>query len=114
MIDMLMLFAAGNGGYENGEDPVGGGMTMLLIMMAVMFVVMYFFMIRPQRKRRKEEEAMRTNVQVGDEILTIGGIYGRIVSKKEDKTYIIETGADRNRIKIADFAIQKVLTIRDQ
>ena len=51
-------------------------------MLVVMFVVLYFFMIRPQKKKQKAEEKMRNDIQVGDEIMTIGGFYGRVISVK--------------------------------
>ena len=70
-----------------------------------MFAVMYFVMIRPQKKRQKEEQEMRNAVEIGDEITTIGGICGRVVTVKENHL-IIETGADRNRMQITRWAIQ--------
>jgi len=66
--------------------------------------VMYFTMIRPQRKRQKEEQAMRDNISIGDEITTIGGIMGRVVTVKED-SIIIETGADRTKLRIIRTAV---------
>lgn len=70
-----------------------------------LFAVMYFFTIRPQKKQQKKEQEMRESTQIGDEITTIGGIMGRVVTVKED-SLIIETGADRNKMKIARWAIQ--------
>ena len=75
----------------------------MIIMIGVM-VVMFFFMNRSQKKKQKEEQEKRESVQIGDEITTIGGIIGRVVTVKED-TLIIETGADRNKMKIAKWAI---------
>lgn len=80
-------------------------MLPMLIMIAVLFAAMYFFTIRPQKKQQKKEQEMRDGTQVGDEITTIGGIMGRVVTVKED-SLIIETGADRNKMKIARWAIQ--------
>ena len=77
---------------------------MLLMLVGVM-VLMYFMTVRPQKKRQKEEQQMRDNIQVGDEITTIGGIMGRVVTTKED-SLIIETGADRNKMKITRWAVQ--------
>ena len=57
--------------------------TMILLMVA-MFAIMYFVMIRPQKKQQKKEQEMRDSLQVGDEITTIGGIMGRVVTVKED------------------------------
>lgn len=80
-----------------------------LIMLAVMAVAMYFILIRPQKKKQKEEKAMLDATKIGDEILTIGGIYGRIVAVKEE-SYIIETGPDRAKMKIAKWAMQQNFT----
>ena len=70
-----------------------------IILLIVLFALMYFIMIRPQKKKQKEEQNMRDAVQVGDEITTIGGIIGKVVNLKED-SLVIETGADRNKMKI--------------
>ena len=91
----------------------GFGETILMILpILLMFVVMYFIMIRPQRKKQKEEEKMRNNIQIGDEILTIGGFYGRVVSIKED-ALVIESVSDHTKQKIARWAVQQNLTIHD-
>lgn len=84
----------------------------MIVVIALMFVVMYFFMIRPQRKKEKDAKEMRENLVVGDEITTIGGIVGRVVSIKDD-TIVIETGADREKIRIKKWAIQTVDTLHD-
>jgi preprotein translocase subunit YajC len=73
--------------------------TMILLMVAM------FAIIRPQKKQQKKEQEMRDSLQVGDEITTIGGIMGRVVTVKED-SLIIETGADRNKMRIARWAVQ--------
>ncbi len=83
-----------------------GSSSTMIIMLVVMFAAMYFFTIRPQKKRQKEEQEMRNAVEVGDEITTIGGICGRIVTVKEDKL-IIETGTDRNKMTITRWAVQQ-------
>ena len=82
----------------------GSSSSMMWIMIVVMLAIMYFLTIRPQRKRQKEEQTMRDNIQVGDEITTIGGIMGRVVTVKED-ALIIETGADKNKLKISRWAV---------
>ena len=69
-------------------------------LIAVVAVVFYFFIIRPQKKQEKEATDMRNNLSVGDEITTIGGIIGKVVSIKEE-TMIIETGRDHTRIRPA-------------
>jgi len=78
----------------------------------LVFVLFYFFLIRPQRKKEKKVQEMRNSLQVGDNVTTVGGIIGRVVSIKEDSV-VIETGADRNKIRIKKWAIQSVETIHD-
>ena len=88
----------------------GAASTMpMLISMAVIFAVFYFMMIRPQKKREKQTQAMREKIDVGDEIVTIGGIMGIVVSKK-DNFLVIETGSDRSKIRIQKWAIQANIT----
>ena len=81
-----------------------GSMWSSIIMMALIIVVFWFFIIRPQRKKDKETAKMRSELQVGDEIVTIGGIFGIIVSMKED-SLVIETGSDRSKVRLARWAI---------
>ena len=82
---------------------VGGGMPMLL-MIIIMFAVFYFFVIRPENKKKKKTEEMRNSLSLGDEIITIGGMIGKIVQITED-TITFETGEDRVRIQIKKWAI---------
>ena len=84
-------------------NATGGGMY-TIIMLLVMVGIMYFLMIRPENKRKKEAEAMRSAMKVGDEIITIGGITGKVVQVKDDK-FVIETGADQVRIEFAKWAL---------
>lgn len=79
----------------------------MLLMLAAVFVAMYFFMIRPQRKQEKEQNDMRNNLAVGDEITTIGGIIGKVVSIKEE-TCVIETTHERTKIRILKSAVSRV------
>ena len=78
-----------------------------IIMLVVCVVAFYFFLIRPQRKQEKEAAAMRNNLHVGDEITTIGGIIGQIVSMK-DETITIETSKDRTNIRFLKSAVRSV------
>lgn len=80
---------------------------MPILILVLMFVLMYFFMIRPQKKQERETNDMRNNLKVGDEITTIGGIIGKIVSIKEE-TVMIETGHDRTKIRILKSAVRNV------
>ncbi|GAA2701945.1 preprotein translocase subunit YajC [Micromonospora olivasterospora] len=76
-----MLYAAAGGG--------GGGSLMPLLMIALLFGVMYFMMIRPQQKRRREAQQMQSALAPGDEVVTIGGLYGTVTGVDDD-TVLLE------------------------
>ena len=78
-----------------------------LLPLIVLFIAMYFLMIRPQKKKDKQIQDMRNSLQVGDEIVTIGGIYGKIV-KTKDETIIIAVGADKVKFEMARWAVSTV------
>ncbi|MDD6729263.1 MAG: preprotein translocase subunit YajC [Eubacteriales bacterium] len=84
-----------------------------IILMVVLIAVMYFLMIRPQKKRQKEEQEMRNSLEIGDEIVTIGGIVGRVVTIRENDL-VIETGADRNKMRIERWAVNTNRTKAEQ
>lgn len=92
--------------FLEGENPAGGGL-MTIIMLVLMIALFYFFLYRPQKKQEKETKAMRDSLAVGDEVTTIGGIIGKIVSIK-DETVLIETGRDKVRIRFLRSAIRNV------
>ena len=102
MTNFLTFAMMGGTGAEGTEQ---GGSFSMIIMMVVLFAAMYFFTIRPQKKQQKMEQELRENTQIGDEITTIGGICGRVVSVKDD-TIVLETGSDRVKIKFKKYAIQ--------
>ncbi len=81
--------------------PAGGGSGMQgILMMVLIFVVFYFFMIRPQQKRQKEIKLQREKMQVGDKVVTSGGIYGKVRDiNKEEGTIIMEV-AEGVKIKV--------------
>ena len=93
-------------------DTGWAGMLMSLAPLLLIVVVFYFMLIRPQKKKEKEVQKMRSDIQVGDEIVTIGGIIGRVVSMRED-TLVIETGSDRSKVRISRWAIQSNNTTHD-
>ncbi len=97
-MNTILLEGTGNGG--------GSGLVSILMIVG-MLAILYFFMIRPQKKQEKETNAMRNGLQVGDEITTIGGIIGKIVSIKEE-TIMIETGHDRTKIRLLRSAVRNV------
>lgn len=87
-------------------------MLTMLIPLALIVVFFYFFIIRPEKKRTKEMQSMLENIQVADEIITNGGIIGRVLSVKED-TILIETGSDRTKIRILKSAVAKNNTVHE-
>ena len=87
---------------------VGGAQAVsTVVILVAMIAIFYFFMYRPQKKQEKEAANMRDSLQVGDEITTIGGIIGKIVSIK-DETVLIETSNERNKIRILRTAVRNV------
>ena len=86
---------------------MSGTLTMILPLI-ILLAVMYFLLIRPQKKREKEINAMRKGVQVGDEIITIGGICGKIVKTKEE-SLVIQVGADKVKFEIMRWAVSRVV-----
>ena len=75
-----------------------------IIMIVLLFAVFYFFLIRPENKKKKQLQQMRSALQVGDQITTIGGMVGKVVSIKDDMI-TFETGEDRVRIQVMRWAI---------
>lgn len=61
-----------------------------LIMFGLIIVVFYFFMIRPQQKKAKEAKTFRENIKRGDNVVTIGGLHGKVASVESDDTVILE------------------------
>lgn len=91
--------------------PQGGqsGIMSFLPLVAIV-VVFYFFMIRPQMKKAKEQKKYIEALKKGDKILTIGGIYGKVVEVKEDATIIMEV-EDGSKMKIAKSAVSNDSTV---
>ncbi len=85
-----------------GASPYTG-----IIMLVVMFAVFYFVIIKPQKKKDKEVKQMRDSATVGDDIITIGGIHGKIV-KIGDDTMVLELNHGKQRMTMAKWAIGSV------
>ena len=92
-------------------DPAAAASGMSSILMLVlMFVVMYFIIIRPQKKRDKLMKEMLAGLMVGDKIVTIGGIYGKIVSLKDDTLVLdVSTNNEPSTMKIARWAVKEIV-----
>ena len=94
MFTSLHTFAAEQSATNGGAYGLVGILPWVIVLVAL-----YFIMIRPQRKKEKETIRMRSNIQIGDEILTIGGI---------------ETGGDRSKLRIRIEAVQENLTAQEE
>lgn len=90
-----------------------GQLLMTFIPLILIFVFFYLLILRPQKKQEKKDQQMRDNLEVGDEIVTNGGIVGIVFSIKDD-TVVIETGGDRSKIRIKKWAIAKVESTHDE
>ena len=89
-----------------------GGMGSMLISIVLMIAVFYFLLIRPQKKKEKEAKNMRDSLMVGDDLVTIGGIVGKVIKIKDDEV-TIETGSNKTRLTFKKWAINQVLTEKD-
>ena len=83
-----------------------------ILPLILLLLIMYFLLIRPQKKREKQITAMRNAIQVGDEIITIGGICGKVVKTKEE-TLVIQVGADKTKFEVMRWAISKVVNEKE-
>lgn len=93
----------------SGSTASTGTSSGIMIAILLFFVVYIFIISRREKKQKAEEQTMRESIKVGDEVLTIGGVIGRVVSVKED-SFILETGSDRNKIRFTKQAIATNMT----
>lgn len=84
-------------------NPLG----MQFMILIIFIVAMYFLLIRPQKKKEKSISEMRNSIQVGDEVVTIGGICGKVV-KTKDETIVIQVGADKVKFEMMRWSISSV------
>ncbi|MBR0129971.1 MAG: preprotein translocase subunit YajC [Firmicutes bacterium] len=77
-------------------------------MLVMIFGLMYFMVLRPQQKKDKETQKMRESLRVGDEIVSIGGFYGKIIKVKEDSIVMV-CGADKTKLELAKWGISQVI-----
>jgi preprotein translocase subunit YajC len=93
--------------WAQGAAPAPGGGMESFLLIGLMFVVLYFLMIRPQMKRAKEHKTMIEALQKGDEVVTAGGVLGRI--SRIGDSYVTLEIADRVEIQVQRPAVQLVL-----
>lgn len=98
-------------GTQTQQMTAGGSMVSMLVTMGIVLLLMYFMMIRPQRKREKETQKMQDSLRIGDKIITIGGICGKVAKIKDEFVYL-ETSmpgvAEKSYIKMERNAIKEV------
>jgi len=102
----MFAYASSSGSTTTGGL---GGSWMSWVIIIVMFAAIYFLTIRPQNKRDKEARKMRDSLRPGDEIVTIGGIYGKVVRVTDDRV-IIMVGSEKTKLEMAKSAISSVIT----
>lgn len=105
----LKAFADGAATGAAGAEEMNGILVFLIQFgtLILLFGIMYFILIRPQRKKEKETREMINNAIVGDKVITIGGIAGKIVNIKDDE-FTIETGVERTKITVKKWSIKEV------
>ena len=112
LLNTMLAATAATGDAAAQQASMTGSIIYMIFSFGLLIVVFYFFMIRPQKKKEKEAKQLRDNLQIGDEVTTIGGITGIVVRKTED-TVVIETGGDRSKIRVKLWAISENATIHD-
>lgn len=85
----------------------GSGAWGTIIMLGLLFVFLYFFMIRPQKKQERKDSEMRNSLAVGDEVTTIGGIIGKVISIKGE-TFVLETTREKTQIRFLKGAVRSI------
>ena len=104
-LNTLMMFEEKANANANAG---GGSMITFLIPMALLAIVFYFFIYRPQKKQEKETAEMRSSIELGDVIVTTGGIVGMVVKVKDDMI-LIETSGNRTKLQLQKWAVHSVL-----
>ncbi|MCH5324465.1 MAG: preprotein translocase subunit YajC [Eubacterium sp.] len=112
MTDLITILSSGQTATGAAGDASPASMLVMLIPLVLMIVIFYFLIIRPEKKRSKQMKQMLDNLEVADEVVTAGGIIGRVLSVKED-TVLIETGSDRTKIRILKSSIAENRTVHD-
>ncbi|MGN0690864.1 MAG: preprotein translocase subunit YajC [Oscillospiraceae bacterium] len=119
---LSMLTATASTAAAEGAGTEADAMGSILYMvfsLGILVLVFYFCIIRPQKKKEKEQKAMKDSLQIGDEVTTIGGITGIVVrinrnpQNSHEDTIVIETGGDRNKVRVKMWAISENATQHD-
>ncbi len=104
MLELIMLMAPANQGQQGG----GGNALMAFLPFLLIIVIMYYLMIRPQAKRQKEKQKMLEALKKGDNVVTMGGIHGKVVGFTDDNKTVIIKVDDNVKLNIERSAINAV------
>ncbi|OHU86332.1 MULTISPECIES: preprotein translocase subunit YajC [Pseudoalteromonas] len=104
----MSLFISSAHASTAGAAPAGGGMEML-IMLGIFGLVFYFLIYRPQAKRVKEHKNLMSALGKGDEVLTQGGLVGKITKVADDKDFVVIALNDQAEVTVQKSAISAVL-----
>lgn len=108
MLDLNILAMSSTAAQSGAEQ--SGGSSFLFMIIFLVFIVGYMFLLtRKDKKNQQAEQNMRDTIKIGDEVLTIGGVIGKVVTVKEESVDI-ETGADRTKLRFTKSAIAKNIT----
>lgn len=99
---------------QTGTEGASGGGMQMIIMMLLLVVVFYFFMIRPQMKKQKELKKFRDELAVGDKVITVGGIYGKIAEIAEHTVILEVEGKMRLKVDKAGLVKDNTDLIQNQ
>lgn len=109
----MNAFAEGEAAADTAQSAGGSSLFTFILPLLLMFVLLYFMAIRPQKKQEKEAKEMQDSIKVGDEIVTNGGIVGMVVRIGDDNI-VIETGGERNKIRIKKWAIAENISANER
>lgn len=83
-----VAYAMGSAGQAGGDSAFGSPLSMNILLMVVIFAIFYFLIIRPQHKEAKRIKAMLAALKKGDRVITVGGIYGKVVEVRGDSVIL--------------------------
>ena len=107
----ISVFAEGEAATDANTGQ--GGFGSMFLIYGLIFVALFMFVLRPQKKKEKEAKQMQDSIQIGDEVVTIGGILGLVVRKGDDNI-VIETGGDRSKLRVMLWAISENKTAKER
>ena len=119
LFNFMLRAEANAAGADTAQTSPAGMILYYVFSFGLIIVLFYFLAIRPQKKKEKEAKILKDNLQVGDEVVTIGGITGIIVrinrnaENPHEDSAVIETGGDRSKIRVMIWAISENKTLHD-